>query len=61
MQAKTKRKQKYKSKAMQRVVKNSNGAMNLLKLLARAECVNVSSVVTNDTAVDILQMTKANF
>jgi len=61
MKSSTKRKQKYKSKAMQRVVKNSNGAMNLLKLLARCECVNVSSVVANDTAVDLLQMTKANF
>lgn len=61
MQTKTKRKQKYKSKAMQRVVKNSNGALNILKLLARAECVNVSSVVANDTAVDILQIKFGTF
>lgn len=58
---KTLRREKYKSKAMQRVVKNMNGAKNLLTLLSRAECSNVSSVAATDVAVDLLQLTKGNF
>lgn len=60
-QAKTKRREKYKSKAMQRVVKNMNGARNILKFLSRAESNDIGSVVYNEMAVGYLQAMKGNF
>lgn len=60
-QAKTKRREKYKSKAMRRVVKNMNGAKLILQLCSRAECNSVSSVAATDVAVDYMQMKFGTF
>lgn len=66
MQKKTLRKQKFKKSAFTRTASSYAGAAKVLMLLARAEPsteteYEVSSVVANQDALELLQHLKGNF
>lgn len=61
MKQRTIKRNKYKSSALERSASSWIGAKKILSLVSRADCENVSSVVVNDVAVDILSIKYGNF
>lgn len=62
MQHKTKSRSKYRGNTLNRASTSWNGAFKILSLLARAEHTeNVSSVIANNTAVEIMSLKLGNF
>lgn len=62
MQTKTKKMRKYRANTLNRASSSWAGALKMLKVIERAHGTeNVSNIIANNSAVELLSLQKGNF